>query len=92
MSVTPTAPTPVSSLMIAASSPAVSRPIPRPRRRRVRSATLRARAEDIAATRSWSRWRSSTTIMKSAAPIGFAMTIAGAMARTISPDCGPDMK
>ncbi len=92
MSVTPTAATPVFSLMIAASSPAVPRSMPRARRRSVRSATSRARADDAAATRSWSRWRSSTTSMNSAAPMGFAMTIGGAIARTISPACGPDMK
>ena len=87
MSVTPTAPTPVSSFTIVASSFATSGPKPRAMSPSVRSATLSARAEDAAATRSCSRCRSFSTAMKSAAPTGFARIIGRAMIRTTSAPC-----
>ncbi|MFT3915827.1 MAG: hypothetical protein QM704_17470 [Anaeromyxobacteraceae bacterium] len=53
----------------------------------MRSATSSARAEEAAATASSSRWRSRSTVMKSAEPMGFASTMGGAMAWTIARAC-----
>ena len=82
MSVTPTAPTPVSSRTIWASSPAAEGRKPRAMSSSDRSATLSARSDEAAATRSSSRCRSARTVMKRAAPMGFMAIMAGPMAST----------
>jgi hypothetical protein len=87
VSVTPTAPTPVSSFTMVARSVATSGRKPREVSSSVRSATLSARSEEAAATRSSSRWRSSSTVMKSAAPSGFMAIIGGPMASTTATAC-----
>ena len=82
VSVTPTAPTPVSSFTMVASSVAASGRKPRAMSSRERSATLSARSEEAAATRSSSRCRSRSTVMKRVAPIGFMRIMGGPMAST----------